>query len=257
MAWNVLALSGLTLCGFAMLTGLIPAGICFLMRKFARTENESTEARNRELQLCRSRSSSSSTGAAELEPERGECASPYKYNPVDCEWQINACSRLGIAFVGPNSVRPGGPRVPLKTPEARTIRRIVGDGNCLFRSLSYVITGSEEQHRAIRQRIVEHMFDISHFLLGIHIASQFSSVAEYIRATEMHRPTTFGTEVEIFTMAHLLKTAIFSYSQTDRQWWRYSPNFVDMSLADDCTAMAMYLNHPHMHFEVVRSTVST
>ena len=183
--------------------------------------------------------------------------SPYKFNPVDSTWQVNACSTLGIRFVRPNTVRSGGPCVPLKAPEAHTIRRIAGDGNCLFRSLAYVITGSEDQHLAIRQRIVRHMFEISDLLLGIHIPDRFRSVQEYIRDTEMHRATTFGTDVEILTMAHLLKTAILSYDQRDKQWWRFSPNFVDFSLTDDCAAMAIYINHPPDHFEVVRSIVRT
>ena len=103
-----------------------------------------------------------------------------------CEWQVNACSTLGIRFVRWNTVRSGGPCVPLKAPETHTIRRIAGDGNCLFRSLSYVVTGSEDQHVAIRQRIVLHMFKISHLLLGIHVPNRYRSVEEYFRDTEMH-----------------------------------------------------------------------
>ena len=183
--------------------------------------------------------------------------SPYHFNPVDQEWQVNACSTLGISFVRSNRVRPGGPRVPLKAPEPRTIRRIKGDGNCLFRSLAYIITGSEDQHLAVRQSIVRHMSNIAHLLLGTHIPNRYSSVEEYVRDTEMDQDSTWGTDVEMFTLAHLLNTTIFSYNTGDQKWWRFSPNFLDKTLTDDSNARAIYIRHPPGHFDVVRSIVKT
>ena len=244
MSWNLSMLGG-----FAAFFGLIPAGLWLKMS--AQAENAPPAGKpalaNRGLDLW----SGSHLDATELEPERDEYVMPYKFNPVDHEWQLNACSTLGIRFVRSNTVRPGGPRVPLKAPT--TIRRIGDDGNCLFRSLALIITGSEDQHLAIRQRILRHMCKIAHFLLGIHIPDRYRSVEEYIRHTGMHRVSTWGTEVEIFTMAHLLNTTIFSFNSRDKRWWRFSPNFVDLSLPDDCTAMAIYLNHTPSHFEVVHS----
>ena len=69
---------------------------------------------------------------------------------------------MGLQFHGKNRVRPGGPNVSLTPPDMRTIKRIMGDSNCLFRSLAYIITGSEDQHMAIRTAILEHMIDIAH-----------------------------------------------------------------------------------------------
>ena len=40
----------------------------------------------------------------------------YKYNPGDEQWQRNACSTLGLVYVGPNRVTPGGPDIDLKPP---------------------------------------------------------------------------------------------------------------------------------------------
>ena len=45
----------------------------------------------------------------------------------------------------------------------------MADGNCLFRALSYVITGSEDDHMAIRVAILNHMTSIAHLLLGVHV----------------------------------------------------------------------------------------
>ena len=86
---------------------------------------------------------------------------PFKFYSVDEQWQHNACTTLGVQFV---RLRPGGPNVDLRPPNH--IKRIRGDGNCLFRSFSYIITGSEEQHMAVSTAILNHKIDIAHFLLG-------------------------------------------------------------------------------------------
>ena len=43
--------------------------------------------------------------------------------------------------------------------------RILGDGNCLFRALSYVITGQQFYHAQIRHKIINHMKNIENFLV--------------------------------------------------------------------------------------------
>ncbi len=99
------------------------------------------------------------------------------------------------------------------------------------------------------------MVDIAHFLLGPHI--QYSSVQDYIRATGMDRAKTWGTDIEMLTIAHLLKTPVLCYVTEQSFWHRYIPRHVDRTLNDDMTQMAMYLNHPRFHFEVVFSTKVT
>lgn len=47
---------------------------------------------------------------------------------------------------------------------------IVGDGNCLFRSFSYFLTGSQEQHLLFRMKIVKNVVakwdDFKNFIIG-------------------------------------------------------------------------------------------
>ena len=61
----------------------------------------------------------------------------------------------------------GGPDVILTRPDLHSLRFIGGDRNCMFRSLSYVISGSEEHHFEIRLAIVAHMLSIPHLVCGI------------------------------------------------------------------------------------------
>ena len=81
----------------------------------------------------------------------------FRYHPVDSEWQKRQCQRLGLVYRGPNDVSRG-PNVQLSPPN--TFKAICGDGNCLFQALSFIITGSEDQHLSMRSTIVQHMREI-------------------------------------------------------------------------------------------------
>ena len=178
--------------------------------------------------------------------------SPLKFHPVSEQWQRNVCARMGLQFHGKNRVRPGGPNVSLTPPDMRTVKHIMADGNCLFRSLAYIITGSEDQHMAIRTAILEHMIDIAHLILDHHIRG-YSSIQEYIRHNSMDNEFAWGTDIEMLTLAHLLQTPVVSYSVQYSTWQRYAPHDLDRILSDDVQQMSMYLVHIYNHFEVVCS----
>ena len=55
---------------------------------------------------------------------------------------------------------------PLKPlGQASKLFHILGDGNCLFGALSYVITGHELYRAQIRHKIINHMENIEKFLV--------------------------------------------------------------------------------------------
>ena len=76
---------------------------------------------------------------------------------MDEAWQRQACELLGIRFVRPFQRQEGGSDMILTRPDMRSLRSIGGDGNCLFRALCYIISGSEAQHGELRSAIVAHM----------------------------------------------------------------------------------------------------
>ena len=61
-----------------------------------------------------------------------------------------------FSFMG---VPPGSSNVSLSS-DMHTGKHISVDGDCLFRSLAFIITGSENQHMAIHTAILEHVIDI-------------------------------------------------------------------------------------------------
>ena len=201
--------------------------------------------------------------------------SHFKYNPVDVEWQLRVCLLLGLGFCGPNRITPGSPNAPLANPVG--FKKIRGDGNCMFRSLSFIITGSEDQHMHVRRAIICHMRDIDNVLWESQIsplldnlrnigevsvgnnqspnADHMAGINQYIAATRMDHDKTWGSEVEIMVLAHLSDTAVYSYD-TARVWNRYTPANVyeqfDVSTRVN-SQMAMYVHYNINHYDVVTS----
>ena len=176
-----------------------------------------------------------------------EC--PYKYHPVDNQWQRMTCENMGLIYIQSNDITPGGLHVSLTVPAS--IRSIRGDGNCIFRSLSYIITGSEEQHESVRLAIVRHMRAFGHLL---HLHHDNRSIDEYIHISKMDESSTWATQVEMFALTHLLGICLYVYSEHFGRWNKYDPCILDSMITDgNLCNMGIYVNHPTNHFEVVTS----
>ena len=126
-----------------------------------------------------------------------------RWNPVTVDWQRNACAILGLKFVRYNGATPGGPTVSLGSASRDKTKRIIGDGNCMLSSLSYIVTGCPRQHKEIRKIIVEYMPSIYHILISQAFVD-YTSVQQYIQETRMDRLGAWGTDTEMFTFSHIL-----------------------------------------------------
>ena len=179
---------------------------------------------------------------------------PFKFHSVDEQWQRNACASLGLQFERSNGASPGSGSLPLTCPDKNKIKTIVGDGNCMFRSLSYIITGSQAQHGRLRTKIIQHMHDIAPLIIG-HIRGRsqdrYTTVGEYIQGSGMDKTGVWGTDIELLTLAHLLKTCIFSYDTQRDTWDRFKPSSIDKTVKTDLASSSLYLRHPQAHYEVV------
>ena len=209
---------------------------------------------------------------------------PFKYNPVDNNWQIQACQTLGLNYVCNNGVHPGGPDVPLKPPNRRNRIRIMGDGNCLFRAMSHIITGSQDQHVQVRAAIIRHLKTNSFLFVYCLTDPQYDvfdpdtdrTIEKYIENEGMDRSGSWGSDVEMNVLAHMLETAVCLYKDpcscsprncrgctcAPSEWLKYNwssvLSHVGINVPDDNTAPAMYIYHPlhpSAHFDVVRAIV--
>ena len=126
---------------------------------------------------------------------------------------------------------------------------INGDGNCLFRSFSYAITGRQNYQRLIRKKIVDYMKTIEHASLP-HIRT---SVQEYLTQSKMDCGGVWGTDIEILTAASLFCIDIYMYTKFANysRWNKFSRCMLQEPLPDDNHAIYIQ-NISHVHFNVVK-----
>ena len=90
----------------------------------------------------------------------------FCYYQVNENWQVQTCERLGLTYTQKFACQCGSPDTILTCPDLRSLKHIAGDGNCLFRAISYIITGSERQHSRLRDILIGYMLSIPHLLIG-------------------------------------------------------------------------------------------
>eukprot|EP00954_Amorphochlora_amoebiformis_P022525 1353989-Amorphochlora_amoeboformis.AAC.1 len=101
-------------------------------------------------------------------------------------------------------------REELKSEKGWSIRDMAGDGNCLFRSISYQVYGDAKHHGIVREKCMDY----------VEIESQFfrnyvdGDIKTYI--TRMRRDGEWGDNVEIQAMSELYsrRVEIYAYSST-------------------------------------------
>ena len=185
-----------------------------------------------------------------LQEEWPEC----RFHSVDEEWQKVACGVLNIPYHCKNGLSRGGANVILTRPDK--MQKIIADGNCLFRCLSHIVTGTQRHHVAARLAIIEHLQRIPGFL-GTY---GYKSVNDYLNRTNMDKINTWGTDIEMFAFAHLLNTPIYSFVKNLNDWHKYPPSQINLTMyddvtCDDVTQKAMYIRFHSEHFEVVCSVL--
>ena len=68
---------------------------------------------------------------------------------------------------------------------------ILGDANCFFRAISYLLLGQEVKHDVIRARIIEYIMDPDNVdKLRSYIPQHYPSGEAYIQGEAMADPTT-------------------------------------------------------------------
>ena len=123
------------------------------------------------------------------------------------------------------------------------IYRVLGDGNCYFRCISYVLSGKEDYHRDVRNVLCEY---ISWFpgRLSILITDkdELKNGCKYIERSGMMKNGEWATEVEILVTVKCFQRDIFTYYKN--KWQRHC-------YLSDYSEDAIYLINEKEHFNVV------
>jgi hypothetical protein len=170
-------------------------------------------------------------------------ACPYAFVPIDENAQRLMCSLVDLPLIAPFR-----PIIPKLLNEPTILHRIMGDGNCLFRALSYVITGRQVYHHVIRHKLLDHMRSIENLLLP-HMGM---SLNNYFQSSGMHRERVWGTDIEIFAASSLLSTDIYVYTNvgTHFTWNKFSQSMLNnLPPQNPCS---IYIQHTGaVHYDVV------
>ena len=125
--------------------------------------------------------------------------------------------------------------------------RIRGDGNCFFRALAFVITGSQDEHqelRAITTTYMQHNAGILSCYLNAHETKD-----EYLARTDMHGSSVWATEVEC-----LICYRQFYKSGHTYKWLQFLPHPCEDSsvVCAVHSKESIYLVNTSNHYEPVR-----
>ena len=138
----------------------------------------------------------------------------FNFSPISEEWRKQICKKFGIAYVDTKesvSENYGGTFHIEREPTKRI--KVIGDGNCLFHTVSHAVTGSQDHRNLLRQLTVEQMPKMGKAF------RQFSDkdAKDYLNQSKMDQVGTWGTEVELLTLASLLELSIFFTHGTKKE----------------------------------------
>ena len=121
--------------------------------------------------------------------------------------------------------------------------RMISDGNCYFRAISFAISGSQDYHE-VHKCICDYIEYFPGRLTAVLTnAHDVHNGKKYLQKSEMHKSNIWGTKIEILATAKCFKHDIFTYY--NYKWQRYS---YLKTLSSD----AIYLdNRAGNHFDVV------
>ena len=98
------------------------------------------------------------------------------------------------------------------------VEKIVGDGNCYFRALSFILIGSQENHFNLHTIIVNNRLgrlknSCDAFLRTKYVYQQsnYRSVKDWVNKTGMDKNGKWATDLEVFATALLFETDIWVY----------------------------------------------
>ena len=171
---------------------------------------------------------------------------PVKYTPLTDATRLSICTRFNVEQpISPTLLYDNVNTLCIGPP--MHIKVITGDGHCLFRAISFLVTGYEDHHKHIRKLICDH---IACGYIDDYINTEGST---YLHSTNMRhtRHRAWGTDAEIYAGAQLFRCHFFIYhiwGNQGHKWLRYESKTTQF--AD--SAGAIFLdNRSSNHFNAV------
>ena len=199
------------------------------------TGNEKLELVDDLMDVESSLSSSSTSVAIERDLEGGD----FVFIPIGPETRWRIARLFRINFQGPMPNYSGIMRKCSGKP--KRVYEIEGDGNCLFNSMSYVISSDQKFNWKIRQEIcnyIENQWTLVKALSGC--SEKYKNGMMYLETTKMRENRTWGGSVEKCALALYTGHDILTYYKG--RYYKFGNNFLD-----EC----FYFYHPAGHYDVI------
>ena len=187
--------------------------------------------------------------------------------PLTVNWQMNKSSQLELTFCKPIEQPTSHSGLHLKDYLPCQFEEINKDGNCLFRCLAKVITGSQEAYPKARGEICRYIATTAKEKLGWCFHTTNETPLKYLLRTQMADGNNicadgnniWGTEMEILAASAILETDIYVATECDItddsspfqmsnrviHWCRYSAS---SNYDHSC---AIYMANFNSHYEPV------
>ena len=128
---------------------------------------------------------------------------------------MNKSSQLELTFCKPIEQPTSNSGLHLKDYLPCQFEEIIKDGNCLFRCLAKVITGSQEAYPKVRGEICRYIATTAKEKLGWCSHTTNETPLKYLLRTQMDENNIWGTEMEILAASAILETDIYVATECD------------------------------------------
>ncbi|XP_071965644.1 uncharacterized protein [Antedon mediterranea] len=174
----------------------------------------------------------------------------FKFIPISEAQKKNMCNEVGIHCE--HTDRNSGINRASQIGHPLQITNITGDGNCFYRAISYIISGTEDNHFLLRRAITNHLLETDDLFINT-FSHEYRSVKEYVLKKRVMDNGTWASNTEISAMANLLNTDIYSFNDQLLTWQLFSakkPGRIDDVTTDNGIYILYTMN---VHFNVVES----
>ncbi|XP_072166092.1 uncharacterized protein [Diadema setosum] len=173
----------------------------------------------------------------------------FKFSPLCARQKRMICRKLGIDYV---NINDGGLQTDTDIAHPAQIKPVTGDGNCFYRAISYIISGTERNHTILRKATAKHLLD-TNCLFTSTLSHEFRTVEEYVLKEKVMNNGTWASNTEISAMANLLEVDIYSFNDQLLAWQLFSakkPGKINEVTAEG----GIYILYTqNVHFNVVES----
>ena len=172
---------------------------------------------------------------------------------IDETWQRSKCDLLGLKFTSVCRQPDYLVGRHLRDYEPWEREEIEGDGNCLFRCFSKLISGSEESHLQLRSIISRFIASEGTRRLGWYFISKKTTPCNYLTCERLiFRESVWGTDVEILAASAILDADIYvanNFYRTQGSLTRVT-RWSLLRAQDNSTGTLYITNYGH-HYEPV------